>query len=175
MITSAVVRRYAQALHDEAGNAPPVKADVTLLQRVLSEADDLARTIASPVVPRAKKRAVLEQLFGERVHLITLRFLVMLTDRGREMLLPAILEQFAVLEDRAAGIVQTHVRSAAPLDSAERTRLAAAIEKVLGCKVRLSAQTDGALLGGIVIRIGDTVYDGSVRHQLSLLRAKLHA
>jgi F-type H+-transporting ATPase subunit delta len=77
------------------------------------------------------------------------------------------------LRDRQLGVVEARARVARPLDAAGEQKLTAALEGLTGKRVRLQVQQDAALLGGVVVRVGDTVYDGSVRHQLESLREQL--
>ncbi len=175
MTSSVVAQRYAQALYDEAEGTPSVAADVKLLSDTLDGFAELDRCLKSPVVPRRKKSAVLQGLFAGRVQELTLHFLVMLVERGREALLRTIVARFLALTDKAQGTIEVHVRVYSELSESEQDRLQSMLGNRLDKTVRLDVATDPALMGGIVLEIGDTVYDGSVRHQLSLLRSRLHA
>lgn len=174
MISSVVAQRYAQALFDEARQTIPIVDDVDLLHQTLQDAPDLVRCLKSPVITRQKKTAVLQTLFAERVQSATLRFLEVLVQRGRESLLDIILERFKVLTDEANGIIPVHARIQSELSAKEKTRLENALSTSLERTVRLEVTTDPDLIGGIMLKIGDTVYDGSVRHQLWRLRTRLH-
>ncbi|MCY4158627.1 MAG: ATP synthase F1 subunit delta, partial [Bacteroidetes bacterium] len=121
------------------------------------------------------KSAVLESLFAEHIHSITLQFLQMLVQRERESFLGSILARFLVLSDEAQGITSVRVLVHSELSMNGQMRLQNALSTRLNRNVRLEVIVDPGLMGGIVLKIGDTVYDGSVRHQLSLLQARLHA
>ena len=175
MITEVVARRYAQALHHEATGEVAVHADMTLLQRTLDASPELVRCLQSPVISREKKRAVVERLFGQRVHAATLRFLHLLISRRREALLTSIVQYALALQDEAHGVVRVQARVSSPLADASRRRLEQTLGQRLGKQVHLQVGRDDTLLGGMVLRVGDTVYDGSVRHQLSRLRSRLSA
>ena len=174
MTSSAVIQRYAQALYLESAGEPEVHADVALLSQTLEQSRELQLFLASPVVSRLRKESLLDKLFAPRVHSQTLTFLHLLIKREREELLGGILKQFQVLSDQQAGIVQVDVKVASPLDDNVRAQLKSTLESKLGHKVRLSVARHADLMGGIVLRIGDKVYDGSVRYQLSVLRASMH-
>ena len=128
----------------------------------------------SPVIPREQKASVMMHLFAPRVHPLTMKFLQLLIEREREDLLSAILERFRALRDQALGIINVRAQAATPLGQEAQTQLMSTLEQRLDRSVRLSVTQDANLIGGIILRIGDTVYDGSVRHQLSVLRKRMH-
>lgn len=176
MTDQTVARRYARALHEEAareGRVAEVDADVDLIHDAFEQSRELVRVFESPILPRDKKVAVLEALFGERVQPVTRRFMRLLVDKQREALFPAVVTAYRRLRDAQQGVVEALARTAQPLSQAERQKLTAALEGVTGKRVRLRTAEDPALLGGVVVRVGDTVYDGSVRHQLAALREQL--
>lgn len=175
MTSSVIAQRYAQALFNETTTISSVTNDVDLLIQTLSNSPELERFLKSPVIPRHKKSAILQSLFAEHVHVVTLRFLQMLVQRGREPLLSTILNRFLVLTDESQGIIPVHARVYSELSEDEQARLQSVLSTQLNRTVRLQVTEDLALMGGIVLEIGDTVYDGSVQHQLSLLQGHLHA
>ncbi|GBD00319.1 ATP synthase subunit delta [bacterium HR18] len=171
-----VARRYARALFEEAraqALAPAIDADLQQLSELLTASRELARIFESPVIPRDKKQKILERLLAGRVHPLTWRFLMLLIAKEREHLLPDVVRAYQVLQDEAQGIVEAHVRTAFPLDEAGAAPLQERLERLTGKRVRLRLTYDPGLIGGLVVRIGDTVYDGSVRHQLAILRERL--
>lgn len=176
MSTGTVARRYARALYETALDSERVDVvdeDVEALRTSLDASDELVRFFKSPIVSREKKGAVVRALFEERVQPVTLRFLRMLIDKQREELLPEIVRAYRALRDRQRGVVEARARAAYELDEADRERLVRALEALSGASVRLEVEHDPELIGGLVVRIGDTVYDGSVRHQLANLREQL--
>ena len=171
-----VARRYARALYEEAeqhGRLEQVDEDVSLIRQSLDESGELVRFFESPVISREKKEAVVQQLFAERVQPVTLHFLKLLIEKKREMLFPTVVRTYASLRDEQLGIIEAHARTAQPLDDAERDELAGQIEAMTGQQVRLDVTVDPDLLGGLIVRVGDTVYDGSVRHKLEQLRERM--
>ena len=172
----AVSRRYAQALTEEAQQAhslETVDADVELIAETLAESRDLRLALTSPVVPQDKKGAVLQRLFGDKLSDLSLQFLRLLVEKQRDGQIPDILDAYRTLRDERTGTVEATVRTAKPLSSVERDRLQAALEARAGARVRMRVEIDPDLIGGLVVRLGDTVYDRSVRHQLQLLRGQL--
>ena len=171
-----VARRYAQALTEEAqqgGSLDAVDADVALLTESLDGSRELRTALTSPVVSHAKKEAVLGRLFGDRVSDLTLRFLRLLVAKQRDGQIPAILDAYRQLRDDRTGTVEATVRTAKPLSAAEADRLKGALEARAGKTVRMRIDVDPALVGGLVVRVGDVVYDRSVKHQLETLRGQL--
>lgn len=177
MSQRTVARRYATALYEEAnatGVLDAVDEDVAMLRESLGTNDPLSRFFKSPVIPHEKKDAVLQSLLGDRVEGLTLRFLRLLVHKDRETMTKAMLDQYQALRDEQRGIVDAHVRVARPLNDEDRSALVDALEAETGQSVRLHVKEEPDLLGGVVIRIGDQVYDGSVRNKLSALRDRLH-
>ncbi|MEM0964467.1 MAG: ATP synthase F1 subunit delta [Bacteroidota bacterium] len=171
-----VARRYAQALTEEAqtqGHLDAVDSDVDALRETIGGSRDLLLLLESPVVPRAKKQAVLDRLFDGTVSDLTVRFVRLLTQKEREGSLPAILDAYRQLRDERTGTVEATVRTAKPLEPSQRDQLQAALEARAGATVRMRYEIDSDLIGGLVVRIGDVVYDQSVKHQLDVLRDQL--
>lgn len=176
MMNPTIARRYAQALYQEAqqqSRVEQVDADVALIRETLDGSRELVRLFESPIVAREKKEAVVRSLFAARVDQLTMEFLAMLIEKKREGLFPAVVRAYHALRDAQQGIVEAKARVASPLGEAEEKQLIGALERLSGKQVRLAVEHDPALVGGLVVRVGDTVYDGSVRHQLRSLRAQL--
>lgn len=171
-----VARRYAQALTEEAqkaGSLETTDADVALLTETLEGSRDLQFALTSPVVPQAKKKAVLDRLFGGPLSDLSLRFLRLLVDKQRDGQIPEILAAYRALRDERTGTVEATVRTARPLSPDEAERLKAALEARSGAAVRMRISVDPSLIGGLVVRLGDVVYDRSVKHQLESLHGQL--
>lgn len=171
-----VARRYARALFEEAraqGQAEAIDGDIAMLQESFSVSRELVRVFESPVIPREKKKQIIKALFSGRLQPLTVRFLALLVEKERENLLPAIVAAYRALQDEVQGIVEAHARTAFPLDEQGAEPLVKKLERMTGKKIRLRLQQDPSLIGGVVVRVGDTVYDGSVRQQLITLRERL--
>lgn len=176
MSQRTIARRYANALYeeaDEAGRIEEVDDDVLLLWRSLETNDQLSRFFESPVIPQEKKDNIVRVLLEDRIGDLTLRFVRLLIHKDREALTKAILDQYQSLRDEQQGIVDARVRVARPLADEDRERLVEALETKTGMSIRLHVEEDPELIGGLVIRIGDRVFDGSVRNQLTNLRDQL--
>ena len=173
---SPVARRYAQALTEEAqsaGSLDAVDADVALVTETLDASRDLRLALTSPIVSHDKKGAILDRLFQGTVSDLSVRFLHLLVQNERDGQIPEILDAYRALRDERTGTVEALVRSAKPLSADEAERLKAALEARSGRTVRMTIEIEPSLIGGLVVRVGDVVYDRSVRHQLDSLRGQL--
>lgn len=171
-----VARRYAKALYEEAEHTSKTDAvdeDMGLIRRSLDGSRELRGFFASPLISREKKEAVVRELFEGRVDALTLRFLTLLVEKHREDLLPSIASAYISMRNEQLNVAEARVRTAEPLGAAEEKKLATALGAMTGKTVRLEVEEDKSLIGGLVIRIGDTVYDGSVQHQLERLREQM--
>ena len=173
----ALAERYAGALVDvalENKQADQVKGELAAFAAMVRESDDLRAFLANPSISRAVKHAAIEQLVAQMGASRTLRnYLFVIVDQRRAGMLVEIEQAFSALLDARQGITQATVTSAAELTSAERAEIDAALAKLTGRKVQAQCKTDPSLIGGAVVRIGSTIYDGSVRAQLDRLRAKM--
>jgi F-type H+-transporting ATPase subunit delta len=177
MSRRTVTRRYATALYEEAdatGVLADVDDDVQMLRRSLESNRELARFFKSPVIPKEKKDTIIQELLNERVSELLVRFLRLLVRKDRETLTKAILDQYQSLRDEHKGIVEAAVTVAHPLADEDREALVEVLEEKTGKDIRLQLEEDPDLIGGLVIRVGDRVFDGSVRNQLNALRDRLH-
>lgn len=173
---SVAANRYAKALIDA---LYPDRAEAGLEQlQKLNEAlraNPEARTFfENPTVPGEKRKAMLIGI-GNALGLSDAirNFTEILIDRNRLDLLDSILEAYQKYLDEKMGIVRALVTAAQPLDSAQRSELTDRLEKVTGKQVRMEVAVDSTLLGGVVARVGGTIYDGSLRQQLAAFKARI--
>lgn len=176
MTESTVARRYARALYEEAeraGSVEQIDDDMATIRATLESSKELEAFFQSPIISREKKEAVVASLFGERLASLTRSFIGLLIEKQREDLFPEVARAYGALRDEQQGVVEATARTAIALSEEEEQHLVQALERKTGQTVRLRVVQDPALLGGVVVRIGDTVYDGSVRHQLETLRERM--
>jgi len=172
-----IARRYASALHEEArqqSRSKPVDRDIETIDEALKASRELVGFFKSPIISRDKKKAVIDSLFGNRVDELTLQFLKLLVDKQREDIVPEVIEAYRILRDEHLGIMAATARVAQPLSGGEEKELVDTLGKMTGKSIRLSVELDPGLLGGAVVRVGDTVYDGSIRNHLELLREQMN-
>jgi len=171
--------QYATALADialEQGAAEPVKKQLADLGAAYAESAELRNILASPAVLRATKHGVIEKLAARLgASRIVRNFLFVVTDNQRTHLLPEILHTFDVVIRQRQSMAEAEIASAAELTVAQKNSLQQALERLTGKKIQAKYSLDPALLGGAVVRIGDTIYDGSVKNQLNQMRARLSA
>jgi F-type H+-transporting ATPase subunit delta len=176
MLASLIAERYAKALL-RAAQAEKALAEVgaqaELLRLGLVTAENAAAFLSDPVAEPLGKLKVLSSVFEGGAHPILQAFLLAALEQKRERFLPAILHKFAELRDEAEGRASVSVGTAHPLAPAERQLLEKALSKRLGRVVALQPYTDKTLLGGAVLKLGDTVFDGSLRSRLSRLGSLL--
>ncbi len=171
-----VARRYAGALMEaveEGGRIEPTAADLEVVAAALRGSRDLWLLAQSPVVSPAKKAAVFRAIFASRVGKLTMDFIDLVIAKQREQHLLEIVEQFGQLRDEKMGIVSVDVTSAVELTAPQNSALAGELERYTKKKVRVRVTVDKAIRAGLVVRVGDTVLDASMRRQLELLRARL--
>lgn len=172
--------RYAQALldliADGKANADVLRRELEQFVRLLEESRPLHAVLASPAVSRPQKLAVLDALV-ERLHVsrLTRNFLAVATERGRAAQLPGIVRAFERLWLERSGVRRAEIVSARPLSAEERVAIEQALAAVSAATIEASYRQDEDLIGGFVARVGDTVYDGSLRGRLNRLRQQLTA
>jgi F-type H+-transporting ATPase subunit delta len=141
---------------------------------MISENGALLEAFSNPTVAYEQKRNVLNELIARtKVRPTTTNFLRTLLKNQRLAELPQVNDKLAQILDERAGIVSAQIISARPVADNVRGLLEEKLREMTGKKARLTFATDESLLGGIVTRIGSTIYDGSVRNQLSRLREDL--
>lgn len=131
--------------------------------------------LQSPRVSAAQKNEVLGKAFQDRFPRMLVRYLQTLVTKGRQMLLPQIVEEYHNLLDEAEGRVHARVTVARPTSPADETAIAQQLTRALGKQVVPHVVVNPAILGGVVVKVGDTVMDGSVRRRLAMLRARMTA
>jgi F-type H+-transporting ATPase subunit delta len=175
---ASVSRRYARALVD-AILAQKIDADIARLQlrsigQAVHDSDDLRRVWESPAVSPVQKRAVLDAIVKQMTVAKPIRnFVAILIDNRRIAMLDDIIRQFENELDAQLGFVEVEISSARTLTPGEKRDLENRIERLTSKKVRPRYALDPQLLGGVSVRVGSTIYDGSVRGQLEKMRQDL--
>jgi F-type H+-transporting ATPase subunit delta len=175
MVNVRVARRYAEALVELAEEQKSMGAmikDLELLRESIVGSRDLVLFLKSPIIGKSRKRDVLQSLFAGKVQKSTIEALGVIALKGREDLLPDIIDQFFSIWDERQGIVRVDVKTASELSGEQSATLGEKLEHFTQKKVRLTFGLDKQLMGGFVARVGDTVFDGSVKRQLELLRKR---
>jgi F-type H+-transporting ATPase subunit delta len=171
-----VSKRYAVSLLESAGEKKLVDAvygDMQLIAATLGANKELIHVLSSPIIRPNVKLTILEEIFKSRVNSDTMAFLKFLVDKNRENLLENIAKIFLDLKDEQDGIVNVEVKAPEIFTEDQLEKFKANLEKTLDKKVRLNLKIDSEIIGGFVAKVGDTVFDASLKHQLELLKKQL--
>ncbi len=177
MSIETVARRYATALADvvmKTGETGTVQAELKTWEEMISSNGDLQRALANPAIAHLNKEKVLESLIAKaKPSRLTANFLRVLLRNNRLIELGEINQKFASVIDERTGVIGAEVVSARELSDAERRELSDSIAKLTGKSVKANFVIDKEIIGGVVTRIGSTVYDNSVKTQLENLKKEL--
>ena len=182
MTLTAVATRYAHALADvvTAGGSPlgqrDAVAELRAFAAALEASPELGNALITPAVPAGRKRAVVGRI-AEILKLsrISRNFLYVLIDHRRLAALSGIIDSFELIVDERLGFARAEISAAREMAEPQRAALASELERLTGKRIRMRFAVDQRLIGGVVARIGSTVYDGSVRGQLASLGRRLGA
>jgi len=135
---------------------------------------ELREVLMDPSIPQEQKLKVIDAIGAKIGTLPQVRnFIAVITDHQRLRQLNEILAEYAAIADAHASVIDAEITSALPLNEADRAELEAQVAKLAGGTIRATYLRDGALLGGAIVKLGSTVYDGSVRGQLQQLKHRL--
>ncbi|MFL6333326.1 MAG: ATP synthase F1 subunit delta [Pyrinomonadaceae bacterium] len=177
MSSQALARRYAVALADVVltrGEAQEVREELAAWDALMRSNVQLFEVFRHPAITYEQKQSVLEELTRRtRPRPTTANFLKVLLQNGRLSELSEVSTQFAQELDRRSGVVTAQVTTARPLSADAQDALRAQLGQLTGSKVRLQFEVDDELIGGVVTRIGSTLYDGSVRGRLEQIKQRM--
>ncbi len=168
-------RRYAEAafqIGERDGSIETWRRDLDQAATTLGDSAELLAVLANPAVPLDQRRTVAERVLAS-LSQPARNLVLLLVQRGRIEQLPRVASEFRRLDDQRQGIVHASATSAAPLTDTEKRALTARLEQMTGGRVALKTDVDESLLGGLVVRVGDRLIDGSVRGRLERLRNQL--
>ena len=177
MSLQTIARRYATALADVAidrNEEREVQRELDQWASMIEAHPQLKEVFANPTIVYDHKRKVLEDLIARsRVRETTASFLRVLLRNQRLSQLGVIAARFGLVLDERGGMVAAHVTTARPIPEELKNSLHESLAAATGRKVRLSFSTDESIIGGLVARVGSTIYDGSVQSQLDRLAAEM--
>ncbi len=177
MIPSAILGRYARSLAEvvfEENIERKVSEDLATYDDIFRLVPDLLEAFHSPAVPREAKEKVLNELMTQYpVHPITANFFRILLQHNRIRYFDQIREAYLKAVNEAKGIVSAQVMTASPLSPKDSKTLEAQLATITGKRVEMKLQTDADLLGGIVVQVGSTIFDGSIKTQLAEMKRRL--
>ncbi len=176
MLSNQLATTYGQAVFELAcakDMLDQVEQQLLLVEDTLSKQADLAALLYHPRVPGKAKKDTIIKVFGDELTDFVRHFLLLLVDKRREMALSAIIRQYVVLANKARNIVEAEVITALPLSQAEKAALSQKLTKVTGRTVILKPAIDPSIIGGVIVKIGDKLIDGSISRQLKALEQVL--
>jgi F-type H+-transporting ATPase subunit delta len=177
MSAGSLSRRYAKALMEigiDVGSYQRIGQDVASMAKAMKDSTQLSDLLGSPVFPRSEREKIVQALL-QRIGAskTVLNFCMLLLDRERMSALPDISRELSAMIDEKSGQVIAQVTSAVPLSGEQRSQLKTTLEGLSGKTIVIEAKHDATLLGGVIAKVGDLVYDGSLRTQLQELRRNL--
>jgi F-type H+-transporting ATPase subunit delta len=177
VISAAILGRYSKSLAEiafEENLEQEITGDLQTYAEIFRTVPDLLAAFHSPAVLReAKKNLLSELVLKYPVTPITANFLHILLDHNRFGFFQQIFEGYLKSVDERKGVVSARITAALPLSEKELENINRSLAEITGKSVKLDVQTDPGLIGGLVVQVGSTVYDGSIRTRLSEMRRRL--
>jgi F-type H+-transporting ATPase subunit delta len=170
-VASTYARAFADVVFSARLDASRAIGGLREISRLLAESSDLRRVWENPAVPADQKRRLLDAIVQEEgIERHVRNLIAVLIDHHRIQFLERITRQLEKELDSRMGFAEAQITSSRELGDAEKRALESQIEKATGKKVRAQFGLDASLLGGAVVRVGSTIYDGSVKGQLEKIR-----
>lgn len=174
-----VASKYAEALIeiviDTPDTANAIANDLKLITQVVDSTPDFTIILNHPSVSSEEKKRLLTALFSGNVQELTIRLLDLLADKRRLELLPYIEQEYRALLRQRKGIVTASVTSAERLPDEAVERIKSRLEKLLSKELDLELKIDGSLIGGMVLKVGDRILDGSLKGKIQALERSLRS
>jgi len=170
-VTSTYARALADVVFDQHLDPGKTLQEAQSLAQLMAGSLQLREVFEAPSIPADQKRALLDAIVArEGISRPVRNFLAVLMDHRRIRFFDPIVKEFGQELNRRLGFTEAQITSARDLGQAERSALEAQVEKLTGQKVRARYSQDSSILGGAIVQIGSTIYDGSVRGQLEKIR-----
>jgi F-type H+-transporting ATPase subunit delta len=170
-----VASRYAKSLIDlaqEKGLLELVHADMQLFAKTVRENRDFKLFLSNPIINHGKKLAILKSIFTGKVHDLTLRFFLLITEKNREAVLGGVATEFIRQFNLIHGIEKAQVTTAVALSGPAREELNQKVKVLTGKTIQLEEKVDPAVIGGFLLRVGDKQVDDTIRTSLRVLKNK---
>ena len=171
-----VASRYARSVFDlsiELKLVDKINKDMLLLDQVCNTSRDLVTLLRNPIVRYDYKLRILQKIFEKHVDALTLKFFDLICRKNRANILPEVAEVFTTLYRDYKGIVKADVSTAVAISAAIKKDFESIVGKSTGKQVELKSTVDESLLGGYILRVGDTQVDNSLKSKLNNLRREL--
>ena len=178
MADDRLIRGYAQALFaiaEAEGDLDAIEDELYRFSIAVQRAPRLREALTDPQLPVDRKKAVIDELLGGRANPHTVNLLGFLVEQGRAKDLDRIAQALAATAAERRRHALAEVRSAVPLDQKRRSRLTKALSRATGKELELKILVDPSVIGGVTARVGDQVFDGTIRRKFELARSQLGA
>lgn len=178
MLTTQLSQKYAKAIFALAVEEKKLSefgAELSEVSEVVSGHAELAAFVRNPQIKAAAKRALFAKLFKEEVSPLVYNFFMLLIDKRRESLLREIAGEYKKLANAAQGIIEAEVTVANALSKMQEEKLVEKLQLTTGKTVVIETRIDKSILGGVIVKIGDKLIDGSVMRQMQSLKTQLLA
>ncbi|MCS1352283.1 F0F1 ATP synthase subunit delta [Mechercharimyces sp. CAU 1602] len=175
MSSAVVAKRYAKALFEaaqEQGLLEQVEEELVTVDQMLGHTPELKKWLTHPTVDVKQKKEVLLKV-SESMSTLTTNVLILLIERGREAVITDFVRSYQKLANEARGVAEAVVTTAVTLTEAEAAQLSQAFSKKMGKELRITNIVDPTIIGGVVVRIGDRLYDGSIKSKLDRFEQQL--
>ena len=176
MLSNQLAATYSQAIFELARDKnalEQVEKEMVMVEETIKGQEDLATLMYHPRVPSEAKKDTINKVFGQELTDYVRNFLLLLVDKRRETAFPAIVRQYVNLANKARNIMEAEVTTALPLTQVQQEELGMKLSKVTGHTVVLKPTIDPAIMGGVIVKIGDKLIDGSIVRQLKALEQAL--
>jgi F-type H+-transporting ATPase subunit delta len=176
MLNGAISRRYAKAIFEIAlanNSVDTLEKELKGIVAALGQSPDFKRILFHPQIEANEKKALINKIFTGQLSTTALNFIEFLVVKRREEYLHNIVDRFVVLANEHRNIVEAKVTTAVELSAEEISQLTNSLSKLTGKTVQLSTVVDATIIGGVIVRIGDTVIDGSIVNKLNSLKQTL--
>ncbi|MBD2863587.1 MULTISPECIES: F0F1 ATP synthase subunit delta [Paenibacillus] len=174
---TVVAKRYAKALFElarERGKVAEVEQELQAVSNALADNPEYVKLLEHPNIGASVKTSMLKQVFEGKVSEELMNTLQLLMQRGREAIIRDLAVQYSLIANDALGQAQAKVYTPLPLSAEESDKIAAAFGQVVGKKIRVENIVEPSLLGGLQVRIGDRLYDGSLSGKLQRMEKTLN-
>lgn len=176
MLNKSVARRYAEAFFSIAQEAQKIDEFQSELEKVIqtiTEVEGMKEYLAHLLVPAKEKKELIEKIFAGQLSTMTMNFLLTLIDKRRESYLEVIYREFVEMADESRNIRKAEIFAARDVPEAELAELAQKLSSSTGKTITLKLTVDPSLLGGVKIRMGDQIVDGTAAKKLQMLKDNL--
>ena len=176
MVETKIAKRYANALFlaaQERNIVENVEVDLVRIHETFKSNRDLELLLWHPKVPMERKKSILKMLFGSVILPLSLAFVNLLIEKRRIRLIEHVLQEYIALSKDAAGIVTGQVTTAVDLTEVEKYRIRESLRRLLVKKVELETIVDKSIIGGVLVRVGDKIIDGTLVNRIAVLSRDL--